>query len=81
MEDRRRPPARRRTYKAGTLIFSRTGGATSLVRNLSQTGAMLEVESDVAIPDEFTLRIEADHFQRGCRVVWRQQKRLGVEFV
>ena len=81
MEDHRRPPPRMRTFKSGTLVFNRAGGVTGIVRNLSQTGAMLELETVIGIPDEFTLLIEADQFKRPCRVVWRRPTRMGVEFV
>jgi len=81
MEDRRRPPPRQRTYKSGTLVFNRAGGVTGIVRNLSETGAMLEVETVIGIPDEFTLLIEVDHFRRECQVVWRRPTRLGVRFM
>jgi hypothetical protein len=42
---------------------------------------MLEVESVIGIPDEFTPFIEADHFKRSCRIVWRQPNRIGVRFL
>jgi hypothetical protein len=80
MDERRRPPARQRTFKSGTIVFNRAGGITGVVRNLSPTGAMLEVESVIGIPDEFTLLIEVDHFKRPCHVVWRRPTRLGVQF-
>jgi hypothetical protein len=81
MDDRRRPPPRQRTLKSGTIVFNRAGGVTGRVRNLSRTGAMLEVETVIGIPDDFTLLIESDGFRRKCRVVWRQPKRMGVEFI
>jgi hypothetical protein len=81
MDDRRRPPARKRTFKSGTIAFNRAGGITGVVKNVSDTGAMIEVESVVGIPDEFTLVIEVDHFKRPCRVIWRQPTRIGVQFL
>jgi len=81
MDERRRPPARKRTFKSGTIAFNRAGGITGIVRNLSDRGAMLEVESVLGIPDEFTLLIDVDHFKRSCRVIWRRPTRLGVEFI
>jgi len=48
------------------------------VRNLSETGAALDVTSPVGIPTEFTL--VTDGGQRLCRVVWRKEKRIGVTF-
>ncbi len=80
MEEHRTSP-RKRTFKSATITFNRGGGITSLVKNLSDTGAMLEVETVVGIPDEFTLVIEADHLKRPCRIVWRQPTRIGVHFL
>jgi hypothetical protein len=70
---------RLRVLKAGSISF---GGAAidCVVRNVSATGAALEVASPVGIPDEFTLVIEADNVRRRCAVVWRKEKRIGVAF-
>ena len=72
---------RKRTFKAATIAFNRAGGISATVKNLSEAGAMLEIENIVGIPDEFTLVIESDHFKRPCRVVWRQPTRIGVRFL
>ena len=70
---------RRRTLKAGTIEFS-GGGIDCTVRNVSETGAALEVVSPLFIPDRFTLFVPSDQFKRRCHVVWRKEKRIGVEF-
>ena len=80
MEERRISP-RRRTFKVGTIAFNRAAGITTRVKNISDTGAGLEVESVLGIPDEFVLDIQSDHFRRNCRVVWKQPTRIGVCFV
>ena len=80
MEERRISP-RRRTFKTGTIAFNRAGGITTRVKNISDTGAGLEVDNVVGIPNEFVLDIASDHFRRPCRVVWKQPTRLGVSFV
>lgn len=65
--------------KAGTINFG--GGAIDcIVRNLSLTGAALEVASPIGIPASFTLIIKADDRQFPCEVVWRKERRLGVVF-
>jgi hypothetical protein len=71
---------RKRVLKAGKIAF---GGAAidCSVRNLSATGALLEVESPLGIPREFVLDIAADHFRRECQVAWVQERRLGVVFL
>jgi hypothetical protein len=78
--DEHRIAPRRRLLKAGKISFG--GGAVfdCTVRNLSETGAALEVGSPVGIPERFTLVIEANHLHLPCRVVWRKAKRIGVHF-
>jgi hypothetical protein len=81
MIERRTPPPRKRTLKAGTIVFKSGGGISAVVRNLSDSGALLDVESVIGIPDKFTLFIEANQFKRECDVVWRLPNRIGVRFV
>jgi hypothetical protein len=80
MEEHRAAP-RRRVLKAGTISFDGGGAISCTVRNLSEVGAALDVESPVGIPDQLTLSIEAEHSSRHCQVVWRKEKRIGVRFV
>ena len=79
MEDRR-SVQRHRTLKAGTISFNRAGGVDCRVRNLSPSGACLEVASQIGIPDEFVLVVETDHMKAPCHVIWRTATRLGVAF-
>ena len=77
--DERRDKARHRVLKAGTIEFG--GGAISCtVRNLSDTGAALDVTSPVGIPERFTLIIQAEGKHLACTVVWRKERRIGVKF-
>lgn len=71
---------RRRTLKGGHIVFN-AGRSTidCTIRNLSATGAKLQVASVVGIPDTFDLLLAGDGKQ-ACRVVWRTLKELGVEF-
>jgi hypothetical protein len=48
------------------------------VRNISATGAALDVGSPLGIPAQFTLVTDGNHLP--CRVVWRKEKRIGVTF-
>jgi hypothetical protein len=50
------------------------------VRNLSSNGALLVVASLVAIPERFDLVLGATGEQHLCRVIWRGEDRVGVEF-
>jgi hypothetical protein len=75
--DEHRIAARHRVLKAGTIEFG--GGAIDCtVRNISATGAALEVTSPLGIPAQFTLVSDGNHLP--CRVVWRKEKRIGVTF-
>ena len=78
MQDQRASP-RQRVLKSGTIAFG-GAGIDCLVRNISATGAALEVESQIGIPKEFKLVISAEHFNGFCRVLWRKAKRIGVVF-
>ena len=80
MNDVRSNP-RRRILKSGKIGFNRGAVIDATVRNLSETGALLHVESVLDIPDDFTLLIEADNFKRQCKIVWRQPTKIGVRFV
>ena len=77
-ETRKNAP-RRRVLKVGSITF---GGGTihCVVRNLSATGAALEVTSHIGIPDEFMLVVTADGSYHRCAVVWRKERRIGVAF-
>lgn len=76
----RRKLSRHRTLKAGSITFNRAAVIDCRVRNLSPAGALLEVASQVGIPEQFTLVIEADRLRQPCRVIWRTATRLGVSF-
>jgi PilZ domain len=77
--DQQRIAPRRRILKAGTIEFG-GGGLHCTVRNLSETGAALEVVTPLFIPDRFTLFIPSDQFKQPCHIVWRKENRIGVEF-
>jgi hypothetical protein len=77
--DNNRVAPRQRVFKAGTIEFS-GGTIDCVVRNISETGAALEVASPVGIPAEFNLFISGNIAKRPCRVVWVKDKRIGVTF-
>ena len=79
-EDEHRVAPRHRVLKAGTIEFG-GGGIDCVVRNISDTGAALEVTSPMGIPEHFTLVIAQEHVTKPCRVMWRKEKRIGVAFV
>ncbi len=79
MERRRKP--RTRTLKSGRILLNHHHSVIDcMVRNLSPTGACLNVASAIGIPDRFDMVFDADQSVRQCRVIWHKEKQLGVEF-
>jgi hypothetical protein len=76
----KRATPRHRVLKRGTLAFSGGGGLDCTVRNISESGARLDIANPLGIPDTFMLVIETDQFMRRCRAVWSSEQRLGVAF-
>jgi hypothetical protein len=50
------------------------------VIDISVSGAGLWVGSTFGIPDNFDLFIDGDLTKRACRVMWKEQHKLGVQF-
>jgi PilZ domain len=79
--DEKRIQIRRRTLKLGKIIFNgRQSVIDCTVRNLSQTGACLELPTGVGFPPSFDLMMASEGWQRSCRVKWRNGNRIGVVF-
>ncbi|MGZ5876386.1 MAG: PilZ domain-containing protein [Bradyrhizobium sp.] len=76
----KRTVPRHRVLKRGSLAFNGGGAMDCIVRNLSQTGARIEIASPVGVPEVFTLVIESDHFKRRCHAIWSSERRIGVAF-
>ena len=79
MEDHRRQ-IRRRVLKGGKILFNNKASSIDCaVRNLSQGGALLHVESAVGIPSEFTL-LMSDGRTEACISRFQSANAIGVEF-
>lgn len=71
--------ANRQRVKGGTILLA-GGGVDCTIRNLSATGAMLNVATPVGLPDDFTLLVQRTAQHQSCRVIWRSEKQIGVVF-
>jgi hypothetical protein len=77
----RRVQQRARTLKSARILFNqRRSVIDCTVRNLSPTGACLNVASAVGIPERFDVMFDADQSVRSCRMVWHKEKQVGIEF-
>lgn len=80
MNDKRTNP-RLRSFLKGRVLFN--GGQNSLdclIRDISPTGARLELSASITLPDRFDLYLP--HRDETCRVhsQWRRGTQLGVAF-
>jgi hypothetical protein len=75
-----RRASRLHVSKAGTIKFVGGGAINCLVRNLSSTGAALEVSNQARIPERFVLVMPGDGLHRPCLTVWRKEHRIGITF-
>ena len=79
MANEKRIAPRRRVLKPGSINFD--GEAIRCtIRNLSATGASLDVETPLSVPDCFKLVVDGEASDQPCRVVWRKERRIGVVF-
>ncbi len=76
----RRAARRMRTLKKATIVLN--GGYSvydCVVRNLSETGAMLQV-GGLGIPSHFELVLDTTVTRHMCTVRWRTEDAIGVSF-
>ena len=78
MDDRRLEP-RLRVFKAGMIEFG-GAGIDCTMRNISASGASLEVASPVGIPHEISLSVPTRQLRRHGYIVWRKERKVGVVF-
>jgi PilZ domain len=78
MHERRR--ARRvQVFKSAKIAINQSL-RDCVVRDISSLGARLAFVSTAYIPDTFELTFDSAHTLRPCRVAWRTDTQIGVEF-
>lgn len=81
MTERRRQQ-RYRTLRSGKIVFhDRRSVIDCLVRNLSDGGSCLQVNSTLGIPNSFQLLIDGDEVSYRCQVIWISANRIGIELI
>ncbi len=75
----KRSARRYKVLKGATVAFDGSG-VPCTVRNLSSSGAAIDIMDTASLPPSFMLIIEADDFIRRCHPVWSSKNRVGVEF-
>jgi hypothetical protein len=75
----RRVITRRPVLMSGAIQFA--GRAINcLARDMTISGAALDVANAKDIPERFNLVFKSDGTHIPCHVVWRQEERIGVAF-
>lgn len=80
MTDKRLTP-RLRSFLKGRVLFN--GGQNSLdclIRDISSTGARLELSASVTLPDRFDLYLPHREETSKVHIQWRRGSQLGVAF-
>ena len=70
---------RHRASKAASIGTGRDA-IRCVIRDLSITGAAIEVEDSAGIPERFVLFVAKDKLELSCCIVWRRAYRIGVTF-
>jgi hypothetical protein len=77
--ERRQPPARRRMLMSGKILLGKHP-VPCTVRNMSERGACLKVQTTEGIPKVFDF-VFAGEPARTCKTIWRDDTQIGVMFI
>ena len=80
MSERRISP-RIPTRRAARIDIKGQDPIECLVRDLSNSGARLEVPDPKQVSNSFTLTIVGSWNRQACRVAWRKGNMVGVEYL
>ena len=76
--EERRENSRLRLLKSGKILLGKAS-VPCTVRNPSEGGARLQVQSTFGLPSAFDLAYD-DHPPRACKVIWLDSTALRVQF-
>jgi hypothetical protein len=80
-QEEKRNTARHRVFKRAQISFRGLHAAIDcVVRDFSDGGARLTVETSVGVPDRFEL-VRDGLPTKKCQVVWRHATQIGVQFI
>ncbi|MCC8943533.1 diguanylate cyclase [Bradyrhizobium sp. Arg62] len=73
--------SRGRTFLAGKIVFNFGRSAFDCtIRQLTDSGATVELESTFGIPDHVQLLVVSSHQVRPCKRLWQSDRQLGLAF-
>lgn len=77
----RRKSGRSRVLKGAKLVLGQASIIDCVVRNLTNSGARIQIANTVDLPQDFEMTFDGGHSIRQCRLVWRSVTETGVEFI
>jgi hypothetical protein len=79
--DLRKKPRRHFHYNASILTGPKDAPVQCEILDISSIGARIQLEKDCELPERFMLLLTATgDAHRRCRVVWREELTVGIEF-
>ena len=82
MPENHRTVDRKRVLKGARILFNGHNSSIDVaIRDLSDTGCRLRLDSMVPVPEHFDLLVRMDSRLYPSRVVWRKANEIGVEFL
>ncbi len=79
-QEQRRAPRINLDISGAIETSDRYAAFSCVVRDISETGARLAVQSGNHVPDAFRLHLEHEGFSAESIVVWRSETEVGVIF-
>ena len=80
MLDRRQSPRDKVLYGGVAETNERGSTMDCVVRNVSETGACVELDSSGRLPEQFNLKIPRKGRSFLAKLIWRQANRVGLAF-
>ena len=80
MLDRRQGPRDKVLYGGVAEINERGSTMDCVVRNIGESGACIELDQNVRLPEEMKLTIARKGRSFFARMIWRQANRVGLAF-
>jgi hypothetical protein len=77
----RRRLSRSRILKGAKLVLGKTSMLDCIVRNVTTTGARIEISSATRLPEAVGLTFDGGRTVRACQVVWRRVTSTGLKFI
>ena len=82
MTTEQRHSDRLRAFLGAKIVFNGGNSVVDVtIRNLSETGAKIELDMPTSIPDQFELSIPAKSRSHNAEVRWRRIGSIGVQFI